>query len=387
MPPEEVVERRKGEHLRVVAAGEIDAHVAAGWRDVHLVHSALPAADLDAVDLSTELFGHRLRAPLVISAMTGGHEAALELNRRLATAAERHGLAMGVGSQRAALRKPALAPTYAVAREAAPSSLLIANVGAAQLIPQASGDVVGAEGILAAVSMIRADALAIHLNFLEEMVQTEGDRRAAGIREGLRAAVAACPVPVVAKETGGGLSRQVALELAGLGFQALDVGGAGGTSFAAVEAKRAVERGDHRGARLGEAFRDWGLPTAASVFAAAGSGLPVIATGGVRSGLDAAKALALGATAVGVARPLLLAALEGDRALDEWIGHFLEELRGAAFLCGVGSVGELRGVPRVITGDTRAWLHDLGSCAARNGLGAAGPSSSRSGQSERGSWP
>jgi isopentenyl-diphosphate Delta-isomerase len=278
---------------------------------------------------------------------------------------------MGVGSQRAALRRPELAPTYTVAREAAPSALLIANVGAAQLIPQASGDLVDADGIRTAVAMIRADALAIHLNFLEEMVQTEGDRRAGGIHGGLRAAVAASPVPVVAKETGAGLSRKVAMELVGLGFQALDVGGTGGTSFAAIEAKRAAERGDHRGARLGEAFRDWGLPTAASVVAAAGSGLPVIATGGVRSGLDAAKALALGATAVGVARPLLLAALAGDESLDEWIGHFLDELRGAVFLSGVRSVGELRGVPLVTTGDTRSWLHDLGYRGAQL-IGPAG---------------
>src|SRR6266536_1907011 len=312
------VERRKGEHLRLAAGGGIDAGVGPGWHDVRLVHSALPAADLYAIDLSAELMGRRLRAPLVIAAMTGGHSAAREVNRRLAAAAERHGLAMAVGSQRAALRRPELAPTYAVAREAAPSAFLIANVGAPQLIAQASGDVIDGEGIRAAVDMIRADALAIHLNFLEEVVQTEGDRRAAGIREALCAAVAASPIPVVAKETGAGISRGVAFDLAELGFSVLDVGGTGGTSFAAVEAKRAAERGDRRGARLGHLFRDWGLPTAVSVVGAAAAGLPVIATGGVRSGLDAAKALALGATAVGVARPFLRAALDGDEALARW---------------------------------------------------------------------
>jgi len=353
------VERRKGEHLQIVSAGDVDSPVGPGWQDVHLVHSALPAVGLDEVDVSTELLGHPLRAPLMIAAMTGGHPDAREINRRLAAAAERHGLAMGVGSQRAALRHPELAPTYAVAREAAPNALLVGNLGAAQLIAQASGDLIDAGGIRTAIEMIGADALAIHLNFLEELVQTEGDRRAGGIREALRAAVSASPVPVVAKETGAGISRDVALELARLGFSALDVGGAGGTSFAAVEAKRAAEHGDPRGVRFGHTFRDWGLPTAVSLVGAAASGLPVIATGGVRTGLDAARAIALGACAVSVGRPLLVAAMAGDDAIDEWIGLFVEELRGAVFLSGVGSCRELHRVPRVVGGDTRRWLDDL----------------------------
>jgi isopentenyl-diphosphate Delta-isomerase len=354
------VERRKGQHLQIAAAGDVEAPVGPGWRDVHLVHSALPAVSLDEIELSAELLGHTLRVPLVIAAMTGGHPAAREINRRLAAAAERHGLAMGVGSQRAALRRPDLAPTYAVAREAAPTAFLLGNLGAAQLVVQASGDPVDASGIRSAVDMIGADALAIHLNFLEELVQTEGDRGASGLREALRAAIAASPVPVVAKETGAGLSRAVAVELAHLGFSALDVGGAGGTSFAAVEVKRAAERGDVRGVRVGRTFDEWGLPTVVSLVGAAAAGLPVIATGGVRSGLDAAKALALGATAVSVGRPLLAAALAGDAAIDQWIEQFVEELQGAVFLCGVRSCRELRCVPRVVGGETRRWLDDLG---------------------------
>jgi len=324
------------------------------------VHEALPRTDLAEVDLSVDFLGRGLRAPLVIAAMTGGHAMAAEVNRALARAAERHGLAMGVGSQRAALRKPELVHTYAVAREAAPTAFLIANIGAAQLVAQASGAAIGEPELLAAIEMIRADALAIHLNFLEESVQTEGDRRASGVREAIAQAIACSPVPVIAKETGAGIGQKTALELAALGFSALDVGGRGGTSFAAVEAVRSRSKGDLRGMRMGEVFRDWGMPTVVSIRAAVTAGVPIIATGGVRSGLDAAKALALGATAVGVARPLLTAALEGDDAVDAWIAQFLDELRVATFLTGCASIVELGSVPRVITGESRRWLDDLG---------------------------
>lgn len=358
--PMDEVERRKGEHLQVAVAADVETRVRPGWHDVHLIHGALPATDLSDVDLTVELLGRRLRAPLVIAGMTGGHATAHEVNRRLARAAERHGLAMGVGSQRAALRQPELRRTYSVVREAAPAAFLIANLGAAQLVTQASGPAIDESDIRAAVEMIGADALAIHLNFLEEVVQTEGDRCAEGIRAALGWAIAASPVPAIAKETGAGISREVAHELAGIGFAALDVGGVGGTSFAAVEAARAAEKGDQRGVRLGDALRDWGLPTAVSVVGSSGAGLPMIATGGVRSGIDAAKALALGATATGVARPLLAAALAGDAAIDDWIEQFLEELRAAVFLAGVRRVAELRHLPRVITGETRRWLDDLG---------------------------
>jgi isopentenyl-diphosphate delta-isomerase len=350
---------RKREHLEVVAASEVESG-GAGWADVHLVHAALPRTDLAGVDLETEFLGRRLKAPLVIASMTGGHPDAGRINRVLAEAAEGHGLAMGLGSQRAALCDPGLAPTYAVAREAAPTAFLIANLGAPQLVPQGGAPAATSDDLRRAVDMIRADALAIHLNFLEESVQTGGDRQAAGLREALAAAAAASPVPAIAKETGAGLSRESAIELAGLGFRALDVGGLGGTSFAVVEAIRAERRGDRRGAALGRAYHDWGIPTAVSVVGALAAGLPVIATGGVRSGLDAAKALALGATLVGVGRPLVRAALQGPEAVEAWIAQFLEELRVAVFLCGGRCPRDLAGVPRVILGDTRAWLADLG---------------------------
>jgi isopentenyl-diphosphate Delta-isomerase len=316
--------------------------------------------DLSAVDLSVEFLGRRLRAPLVIAAMTGGHEGASGINTRLARAANRFGLAMGVGSQRAALRNPRLARTYAVAREVAPDAFLIANVGAAQLVSQDSGPALTPHQMGDSLAMIGANALAIHLNFLEETVQPEGDRRVTGLREALIAVVASLPVPAIAKETGAGMSRAVALDLRAMGFRALDVGGAGGTSFAAIETARAEARGDLRRVMLGKVYRDWGIPTAVSVVAASAAGLPIVATGGVRTGLDAAKAIALGASAVGVARPLLAAALEGDAALEAWITQFLEELRVAIFLSGGTAVADLRATPKVVLGETRRWIEDIG---------------------------
>ncbi len=354
------IERRKGEHLRVTAQADVTTRRSAGWADVQLVHNALPEVDLDAVDLRADFLGHRLGAPLVIAAMTGGHAEAGRINAIFARAAERFGLAVGVGSQRAGLRNPALAATYAVVRAEAPTAFVVANVGAAQLVDQASGPALSAEQVEAAVAMVQANALAVHLNFLEELVQTEGDRRAAGCHDAIRTLASRISVPIIGKETGAGMSAAAARALVDAGAAALDVGGVGGTSFAAVEGLRAEMHGDPRGAHLGAMFRDWGLPTAVSVVQAAGLGVPVIATGGVRSGLDAAKALALGATLVGVARPLLQAALEGgDQAVGAWIERFLLELRGALFLTGSRQLAAVRETPPVVLGETAEWLRQL----------------------------
>jgi isopentenyl-diphosphate delta-isomerase len=210
------------------------------------------------------------------------------------------------------------------------------------------------------IEMVGADAIALHLNYLEESVQPEGQTRAVGVEAAIARLVRQSSVPVIAKETGAGIDGTVARRLKALGVKAVDVGGVGGTSFAAIEALRAKARGDHARARLGEVFRDWGIPTAVAVVGCARSGLPVIATGGVRSGLDAAKALALGATAVGVGRPLLQAALDGPAAIDAWLAQFALELRTATFLAGVKRSRDLATRPPVITGETRNWIDQLG---------------------------
>jgi len=292
--------------------------------------------------------------------MTGGHGRALAVNELLARVAEKRGIAMGVGSQRAALRDPMLVPTYSVVRETAPTAFVIANVGISQLVAQGGEAALGARDVARILSMVKADALAVHLNYLEESVQPEGQTRARGALAAMGALARRSRVPVIAKETGAGITRAVALRLRRAGVRAIDVGGVGGTSFAAIEALRAAALSDHPRMSLGERFRDWGVPTAVAVVGAASAGLPVIATGGVRSGLDAAKALTLGATLVGVGRPLLQAALRGEEYVERWIADFELELRTAIFLAGVTRASDLRRAGVVVTGASRQWLDQLG---------------------------
>jgi isopentenyl-diphosphate Delta-isomerase len=360
--PAETVRRRKEEHLKDAQA-DVESRGGARWEDVQLLHQALPEVDLDAIELSTTFLGRRLGAPIMIASMTGGHPQAGTLNAVLARAAERHGIAMGVGSQRAGLLDASVADSYAVARREAPTAYLIANVGIAQLIEQAGRPALTADEIHTAIDMIGADALAVHLNFLEEVVQPEGDRQAAGCLDAIARLVGDLGgrVPVLVKETGAGIAPATAERLVEAGVSALDVGGRGGTSFAAIEGRRAARRGDAARAGLGVTFRDWGIPTAVSVAAVSGLGVPVVATGGVRSGLDAARAIALGATLVGLARPMLQAAVEGDEALATLLDTLLLELRTALFLTGSARPEQLRRSEPVVLGETAAWLERMPS--------------------------
>jgi isopentenyl-diphosphate delta-isomerase len=351
--------KRKGEHISSALAIGDGGGGSAGWEDVQLVHDALPDTDFEELDLTVDFLGRRIGLPLLISGMTGGHDAALAVNRELAKAAAATGAMIGVGSQRTALLHPGLAGSYAVVREYAPDAYVLANIGISQLVRQADSPALRVDDVLRAVEMVRADALAVHLNYLEEIVQPEGQTRARGARAALADLVREVPVPVIAKETGAGLSREVALRLRDLGVAALDVGGSGGTSFAAIEASRAASSGDVVRAATGLAFARWGIPTAASVGLCADV-LPVIAVGGVRNGLDAARALSLGAAAVGVGRPLLEQALLGGDAVRDWIDGFAHQLRAAVFLAGVPSARALGSVPVIVRGATRDWLNELG---------------------------
>lgn len=355
--PDEV-KQRKAEHVAVSLKNDVSAPQSASWSDVRLVHQALPEVDLDEIDTSVEFLGHHLRYPIFVSSLTGGHPDVATINARLAAVAEEYGLAMGVGSQRAAIVNEELAETYSVVRDTAPHAFLIANVGAPQLIEQAGRPAFTPDEIRRAVEMIGADALAVHLNFLQEASQPEGDRRARGCLDAFQLVTETVGVPVIAKETGAGISYEQARALKKAGASAIDVGGAGGSSMAAMESVRAASRGDQRTAGIGQLFRDWGIPTPIAVVEAraAAPGLPLISTGGVRTGLDAARALALGAALVGMGFPFLKAASKSEAAIHDFLEQFLAELRIAMHLSGAATVKSLHHVPVVVTGDSAAWL-------------------------------
>lgn len=334
-------EQRKADHIRINLEEDVgfDA-VTTGLERYRFEHNAVPELDLTAVDISTEFLGKRLRAPLLISSMTGGTGEASLINRRLAEAAEETGIAMGVGSQRAAIESPELAETFQI-RDFAPNALLFANLGAVQL-----NYGYGVDECRRAVDMLEADALILHFNPLQEAVQPEGDTKFAGLLARVAAVCAALDVPVIAKEVGWGFSAENARRLVACGVAAIDVAGAGGTSWSQVEMHRApTER--HR--RVAATFVDWGIPTADAVLVvrAVAPELPVIASGGLRNGLDIAKAVALGAELGGMAGPFLRAAVYSTDAVIEEAAIASEEVRIAMFAAGIGSVAALRGTSKL----------------------------------------
>ncbi|MGQ0798096.1 MAG: type 2 isopentenyl-diphosphate Delta-isomerase, partial [Methanobacteriota archaeon] len=343
--------QRKAEHVDIILQENVSAEYNF-WNDVRLVHDALPEVDLDDIDTSVKLLGKRLEAPLVISSMTGGFGLGRDINANLAKAAAEVGVAMGVGSQRAALEKPELEPTYAVVRDYE-VPLRFANLGAPQLVPQASKRAYGIADARRAMEMVSADVLIVHLNFLQEVVQPEGDRRAKGVLAAIKAL--ASRLPVMAKETGAGISRDVAKRLKSAGVRAIDVGGLGGTSFSAVEYYRARKEASSLKERLGATFWNWGIPTPASILLAQ-VGVPVVATGGVRSGLDVAKAIALGASAAGIAKPMLEAAKVSADAVVGELRATVEALKAAMFLTGAASVAELQERHAIVSRPTSDWL-------------------------------
>jgi isopentenyl-diphosphate delta-isomerase len=330
---------RKLDHLRICLEEAIESGET-GFDEIRLVHNALPSSDMDALDLSTEFLGHHFGSPLFISAMTGGHPETKKVNRILAEAAQKYRLGIGVGSQRAAIEKPQLRDTFSVVRDAAPDAFIVGNLGIVQLREH------GIAWAETAVEMIDADALAIHLNFLQEAIQPEGDHNATGCLEALAELCSDSSVPVIVKETGCGISEETARLCFAAGVSCVDVGGFGGSSWAAIESFRAGNGeagGDQRLSDLGLLFKDWGIPTAVSISEVVRSGGPVIASGGIRTGIDIAKALALGAQLGGMALPLLKPACEGIDALSGKIETIEQELRIALFLTGHRRVTELAG--------------------------------------------
>ena len=350
-------ERRKRSHIETTLQQDVQFRTKkTGFDDVELVHNAVPGINRDDVDLRVKLFGRDMAAPLVIESMTGGTPTAAKLNEILGMAAEELGIAIGVGSQRAGIEKPELAYTYKVVREKAPNALVFANLGAPQLVKG-----YGVNEMRKAVEMVEADALCIHLNGVQECVQVEGEPLFRGAMEKIREGAKDLGVPIILKETGAGFSRETAVALEKIGVKGVDIAGAGGTSWAAVEYYRAREKESVLHERLGEVFWDWGIPTASSIVEVSRSTkLTAIASGGVRNGLHGAKALALGANAFGQALPFLKSTSGGLDEVKEKLETVLMELRTAMFLTGAKNVEEARKVPAVIRGPTGEWLRIRG---------------------------
>lgn len=335
-------EQRKSDHIRINLEEDVNfRQLTTGLENYHFLHQALPEIDLAAVDTSVSFLGKKLRAPLLISSMTGGTERAQMINRTLAEAAELAGIAMGVGSQRAAIEDSSLADTFCV-RPIAPTTVLLANLGVVQLNYGYTAD-----HCQRAVDMIEADALILHFNALQEAVQPEGDTNFDGLLAKLEQVCRTLPVPVIAKEVGWGFSEDTIRRLVDAGISAIDVAGAGGTSWTQVEMYRAdseIRR------RVAATFVDWGIPTSAALLAAkrVSPDLPTIASGGLRNGLDIAKCIALGAELGGMAGPFLKAAVKSLQAVMDEIEITTTELQIAMFAIGADSISALQTTDRLI---------------------------------------
>jgi isopentenyl-diphosphate Delta-isomerase len=331
-------QQRKKEHLELcLDTGSVSARTGSGLDSYTFVHNALPDLDIDEIDTGTTFLGRRLKAPLLISSMTGGFSLARTVNRNLAAAAQELGLAMGVGSQRVAIEEPSTAGSFQV-RDVAPDIVLLANLGAVQL-----NYGYGIDQCRRAVEMIGADALILHLNVLQEAVQPEGNRNFAGLTAKIAAICRELEVAVVAKEVGSGISAEVAVRLARAGVKAIDIAGKGGTSWYAVEASRAAKAGQP----VDVSFAEWGIPTDQSLIAVREvlPEMPLVASGGIRSGLDMAKAIGLGADMAALGQPLLAPALESAEKVVKSLRAIIYELKVAMLCAGARDLGALRRAP------------------------------------------
>lgn len=335
--------QRKADHIRLNLEQDVLSGLSSGFERLHFEHLAVPEIDLRRVDTGLDFLGRHLKAPLLISSMTGGTAEAGRLNQALAEAAQAHGIAMGLGSQRAAIENPELAPTFQV-RRVAPDILLLANLGAVQL-----NYGYGLSQCRRAVDMVEADALILHLNPLQEALQPEGEVNFAGLLGKIEAVCRGLGRPVIAKEVGWGISPEAARRLIEAGVAAIDIAGAGGTSWSQVEMHRAQTASQ---ARLAGAFVDWGIPTADAVARLRQilPALPLIASGGLRNGIDIAKAIALGADLGGMASPFLKAATVSQSELHDVLEETVSEIRICQFVTGCANLAALRKTPLKVYG-------------------------------------
>jgi isopentenyl-diphosphate Delta-isomerase len=342
-----LIKQRKRDGIEIPLRNNVQAKSTSTYLEyVRLVHNALPELDYEEIDTSTEFLGHKFAAPVIIDSMTGGTDEATAINGRLGEVAEKYGFGMGLGSQRAGLKSEELAATYSVARRNAPNAFLIANIGGAQLAKGLTTD--EARNI---VRMIRANALVIHLNPLQELIQPEGEPRYKGVLGRIADIAKTIDIPVIVKEVGAGISREVAVKLEMAGVSAINVAGSGGTSWAGVEKLRADASKDVMKSHLGEMFWDWGIPTASSLLDIRKSvRLPLIASGGLRNGLEAAKCIALGANMAAMAYPFLRAAAESRESAFAFADSLLTELKSTMFLVGARNIASLSSSRYILIG-------------------------------------
>lgn len=351
-----IISQRKKEGLEIPLQRNVQAKSTSTHLEfVRFVHNALPEIDYEDIDTSTTFLDTSFGAPIIIDSMTGGTNEASKINARLGNLAERYGFAMGVGSQRAGLLNERLAETYAIARKNAPNAFLIANIGGAQL---AKG--LGMDEIKKIIDMIQANALAIHLNPLQELIQPEGEPRYKGVLNKISDVIEHISIPVIVKEVGAGISRDVAIRLQNIGVSSINVAGSGGTSWAAVEKLRAEAVMDNTKIHLGELFWDWGIPTALSIIQvrSAVKHTPIIASGGLRNGLDFAKCLGLGASMCAMAYPFLRHANESVEKLFGFADTLLTELKSTMFLIGAPNVEAIKRSKYILTGALATGVED-----------------------------
>lgn len=349
-----MIENRKEEHIRIAESQSVDARHNF-WDDITLVHRSIPEVDFDKIDTSADFFGRKIAYPMIISSMTGGTELAKKINLNLATAAEKFGIPMGLGSMRAALSKKELSDTYSVILERK-VPVRLANIGAPQLIEQDKKPLSHSD-IEFLMNLIDAHFLIIHFNFLQEMIQPEGDRNAKGVLSAVKEI--ASSFPVIAKETGAGFSLDDIMDLKDAGVKGIDSGGLGGTSFSAIEYYRAKSSGEMEKAEAGKTFWSWGVPSPVTVKLAS-QFLPVIGSGGLRNGLDLFKAIRMGASAGGFAKTLLSSADASIEQISEKIGMIIRELKIGMFLTGSSNVKDISRAKMFVRGELKEWMDYYG---------------------------
>jgi isopentenyl-diphosphate Delta-isomerase len=352
----EVIKQRKKEGIVIPLTKNVQAKESSTYLEyVKLIHNALPEIDYEVVEITQNFLNHSFKAPIIIDSMTGGTPEATKINSRLSLVAEKFGLGMGLGSQRAGLLSSELAETYSIARSNAPSAFLVANIGGAQLSKGLK-----VQEIRNMIEMIEANALVVHLNPLQELIQPEGEPKYKGVLSKIKEICANFDIPIIVKEVGAGVSMEVAKKLESAGVSAINVAGSGGTSWAGVEKLRAETARDSNKINLGELFWDWGIPTAVSLIEVRNSvKVPVIASGGIRNGLEIAKCIALGANMCGMAFPFLRHASKSFESLCEFTNKTLIELKSTMFLVGSKNIAELAKSRFIFTGElakVKQWI-------------------------------